>query len=377
MASKTKARSLGGTGKSESGSAILKFRAKRGIWTLSWDPDAEAKARAGQADWVARVHGAIGAFEREIDAILSPWSEVLGDWECEEGVEFEFGTDAEAWGLAKTLISNQSRAIITAVARRVDRRVAVDRPEEDGGVGELENKLESALGANARGALEYWMARAKKAEAELAEMRALALPRVPDGDPQAGQSAAPVPAAIEPLPKELEPILGRKAILELVGPASGSDSRSVIARHEVIWKRFDEALEARGPEGWKVLRKPLQDYLDGLVGLPFTRDEKQRIVARLNFMMRSLGVRASFGGAVGPLAVSGPSLRIQTSSQSPEGKQVRVYTGLGPVFSERIGLAEEPPRKIQVARKVTKPYRPNIKSRAYKYLRNPRKTSDA
>jgi hypothetical protein len=193
---------------------------------------------------------------------------------------------------------------------------------------------------------------------------------------------APVPAAIEPLPKELEPILGRNAIWALVRPEPGTDNRSVIERHEVFWKRFDEVLEARGPEGSRVLRTPLQDYLEGLAGLQFrhTLDkeqlkkrprelpEKQSIVARLNFMMRSLGLRASYGGAVGPLAVSGPSLRIQASRQSPEGKQVRVYTGLGPVFPERIGLAEEPLRKIPVVRKVTKSYRPSRKSKTYKYL---------
>lgn len=171
---------------------------------------------------------------------------------------------------------------------------------------------------------------------------------------QAQQPAAPVPALIEPLPPELEPILGRDAIWSLVRPAPGADDRGVIERHEVFWKRFDVVLKARGPEGSKVLRKPLQDYLDSLVGLRFsqTRDEKEpekpsekeRIVARLNFMMRSVGVRARFGEAVGPIGNTDGSLRIQAASRLADGRLKRFYTTLGTTIPVGLALAEEPPR---------------------------------
>lgn len=119
-----------------------------------------------------------------------------------------------------------------------------------------------------------------------------------------------------------------------------------------------------------MLRKPLQDYLDALVGLPFNVDEKKSLVSRLNFMTRSVGVRAKFGVAAGPLAVTVSSLRIQASSRLADGREKRTYTGLGTLFPA-LQLAEAQAPSPRIQRKVPKPSRPSKDSRRFKYLRQP------
>ncbi len=151
-------------------------------------------------------------------------------------------------------------------------------------------------------------------------------------------------AKLEPplLHKELEQTLGRDAIWALVRPEAGKDSRSVLERHGEIWERFDNALEAVGIDGSNVLRKPLQDYLDALVELEFTRDDKKKITARLNLMMRSLGVKAQHESTIGTLAGYGSrgagGFRLQYCDKNVGGG--RVYKGLGPTMPSGVKLSE-------------------------------------
>lgn len=157
----------------------------------------------------------------------------------------------------------------------------------------------------------------QRAEGALRELLAVRqLPQVP-----AAREAFTAP------PPELDAALSRERIAQLI--------KQGLKGHEEVHRLFDDAIE-RQKLGRDVLQPLLQRYVDALVGLQhLSRDDKRVLVARLNHVMRRLGLRAQHEDAIGPIAVYGQagtgSLRLQMSRTDSSGRR-RVYKALGTTF---------------------------------------------